>query len=159
MPSGFLILADGRCLAVRWLYYDQALRAVADSLEGPGPTHDLREWLLTLLPGPDDEEELGYGAWLRSSDQEVIRRHLDVRELAPENRRMFHEAALRAVEQMKLADAKSRDPMLMDCLVHLANMVERANRGEPPLSLSDWIKVEPPTGKRIGPGWNLLPDP
>jgi hypothetical protein len=59
MASGFWILADGRCLAVRWRYYDLTLRAVAESLGESHAARALREWILTLVPGLDDIEELG----------------------------------------------------------------------------------------------------
>jgi hypothetical protein len=153
-PSGFLILADGRCLALRWRYYDLTLRAVAESLQQSQAAHTLRQWLLTLLPGPYDIVELGHGAWLRSEDQQVIRRHLDVRELTPENQRLFHEAALRAGNQARAEVVASKDAMLAECLVRLSDMVGRANRGEPPLNLSDWTTVEPPQKTKVGPGWD-----
>ena len=157
MASGFLILADGRCLAVNWRYYDLTLRAVAESLEDSQGGRELRTWLMTLVPGPHDIEELGYGAWLRSEDQQIIPKYLDLRELTPQNQRLFHEAALRAAERGNSPEATTRDSMLIRCLMHLSDMVERANRGEPPLSLSDWVKVEPCEGKKIGPGWNEQP--
>lgn len=158
MPSGFLILADGRCLAARWKYYDLTLRAIAEAVDESHSGQSLREWLLTLVPGPGDIEELGYGAWVRSKDQQVIQKSLDVRELTPENQRLFHEAALRAGKRAKSKEATSWDSMLVECLVHLSDMVERADRGEPPLSLSDLVNVEPPKGKKIGPGWDELPN-
>ena len=154
MPSGFLTLEDGRCLTVRWRYYDLTLRAVAESLEDSQGGRALRQWLLTLVPGPGNIEELGYGAWVRSEDQQVILKCLDVRELTPENQRLFHEAALRAGKRAKSAEATNWDSMLVDCLVHLSDMVERADSGEPPLSLSDLVEVKPPTGKKTGPGWD-----
>ena len=153
MASGFLILADGRCLAVRWHYFDLTLRAVAEALDDSVHEQSLRKWLLTLLPEPSGIDELGYGAWLRSKDQQVIRKYLDVRELTLENQRLFHQAALRAGEKAVLAEATNWDPMLVDCLVHLLDMVERADRGEVPSSLSDWTQVKPPEGRKIGPGW------
>jgi hypothetical protein len=153
VPSGFLILADGRCLAVRWHYYDLTLRTVAESLEESSPARALREWLLTLAPSLSDVEELGYGAWFRPKDRQVIRKYLDLRELTPENQRLFHEAALRAGKLATSPAAAKWDKMLVDCLVHLSDMVERADRGEAPLSLSDWVSVKPSEGKKIGPGW------
>lgn len=153
MPSGFLILADGRCLSVRSRYHDQVLRTVAESLEASESVRPLREWLLSLAPGPDDQEEVGYGAWVRSADQQVMLKHLDVRELTPENQRLFHEAALRAGRRAKSAEATKWDSMLVACLLRLSDMVERVGRAEPPLSLSDWVEVRPPEGKKIGPGW------
>jgi len=138
---------------VRWHYYDLTLRTVAESLDDSPPAQALREWLLTLLPGPSDIEELGYGAWFRPEDQHVIPKSLDVRELTPENQRLFHHAALRAGRRATSPAAANWDSMLVDCLVLLSDMVERADRGDPPLSRSDWVKVQPSEGRKIGPGW------
>jgi len=109
----------------------------------------LQEWLLSLLPGTGDEVELGYGAWLRKSDKEIVRRFLDVRELTNENQRRFHDAAKRANRTSR----SNSDLALKECLSDLADMVDRADKGESPLSLSDWTVVEPPTGKCLGPDW------
>src|SRR5512133_2616404 len=144
MASGFIVLSDGRCFARRWWAYDQVLRAVSAELDGA-----LREWLLSLLPGTEDEEELGYGAWLRKSDKEIVRRFLDVRDLTHENQRRFHDAAKRANRKA----SSDSDLVLKKCLSDLADMVDRADKGEPPLSLSDWTVVEPPSGKCLGPDW------
>jgi hypothetical protein len=67
MPSGFLVLPDGRCFAPRWWAYDATLRAVVDALNTPEETA-LRAWLLELLPGPFDEEHVVYGPWYRTAD-------------------------------------------------------------------------------------------
>jgi hypothetical protein len=147
MPSGFLVLADGRCLARRWWAYDQVIRAVADSLEKSAPGVALRGWLLSLLPGPEDEEEIGIGAWHRTADKLTVVRHLDIRELTSENRGLFHDAALEAARRCAPDEDESQS------LADLADMLMRADRGEPPLSRSDWREVVPSEGKRIGPGW------
>jgi len=150
MPSGFLILADGRCLARRWWAYDRIIQAVADSVDDSAAGLALRDWLLALLPGPDDEEEIGYGAWYRAADSQTVVRHLDIREFTPENQRLFHTAALksskRCAESPGVFDAE-------ESLLDLGDMVERADRGEPPLSRSDWREVAPSEGRHIGPGW------
>jgi hypothetical protein len=120
------------------------VRAIAELLSGA-----LGDWLLSLLPGPEDEEELGYGAWLRKSDGQVISRFLDVRDLTEENQRRFHEAVVKANQKTN----SESDPMLIKCLADLSDMVERANRGEPPLGRSDWTLVQPSSGLHLGPGW------
>ena len=52
-------------------YYDGVLRAVAEELDNSPAARVLREWLLSLLPGPSDTEHLGYGPWIRTADQQV----------------------------------------------------------------------------------------
>jgi len=153
MPSGFLTLADGRCFAVRWHYYDLTMRAIAEELHGSPEADALRSWLESMMPGPSDIEELGYGAFLRVKDQEVVPKSLDVRELTPKNQRLFHEAALRAGKRANCAEAASWDSLLVESLAHLADLVERAERGESPLSKSDCVKIVPCKGRRVGPGW------
>jgi hypothetical protein len=147
MPSGFLVLPDGRCFAKRWSAHDAVLRAVAAQLALEPAGRELYHWLLEQLPGPNDEEEIGYGAWVRGSDGQVIVPYLDLRLMTPENQRLFCQAAKRAA----LAD--DVEEWLRACIGDLADMVARYERGEPPLSKSDWREVLPPEGGPIGPGW------
>src|SRR5438067_234818 len=97
MPSGFLVLPDGRCFAKTWAVHDRVLRAVADELAMEPTAKFLHRWLLEQLPGPEDEEEIGYGAWLRAADGQVIVRYLDLRLMEAENQRLFCRAAKQAV--------------------------------------------------------------
>lgn len=148
MASGVLVLPDGRCFAPRWSFYDAALRAIADELEAP-EVAELRGWLLGLLPGPADEEHVGYGPWYRAADGQLIARTLDLRELTPENQGLICEAAKRAASR----GGAGHPEWLADCLCKLSDMVTRLERGEPPLSRSDWVEVVPSEGRKIGPGW------
>jgi hypothetical protein len=148
MPSGFLVLPDGRCFAKRWSVHDAVLRAVADQLALEPAAREFHHWLLEQLPGPGDEDEIGYGAWVRASDGQVVVRYLDLRQVTVENQQLFCRAAKRAA----LADYA--DSWLKSCLGDLADMVDRYKRGEPPLSKSDWREVRPPEGGPIGPGWS-----
>lgn len=143
MPSGFLVLPDGRCLARRWTAHDAVLRAVAEEVRDS----DLRGWLLSQLPGPDDEDELGYGAWFRASDEQVVRRSIDLRLMTAQNQRLFCDAARQA------ASKPQSDEWLSHTLSELNDMIARMDRGEPPSSKSDWTRVTSPENKRIGPGW------
>ena len=137
MASGFLILADGRCLARRWWAYDAVIKAVAEQLGGSDAALALREWLLSLLPGPDDEQHIGYGPWLRAEDNQLIERRLDIRELTVENQRLFHDAALEAAQNHR------PDEDEFQSLSDLSDMLIRADRGEAPLSRSDCRQVPP----------------
>lgn len=147
MASGFLVLPDGRCLARRWCAYDEVLRAVAAQLGEESAAQQLKHWLLEQLPGVNDIEEIGIGAWRRTADQETVVRHIDLRKMTVENQRLFCQAAKRA------ARAGHPEEGLRECLADLAEMIERGERGEHPLSKSDWGEVLDPTGEPVGPGW------
>ena len=112
-----------------------------------------RDWLLSLLPGSSDVEDIGYGPWVRASDQKHIERHLDLRELTMENQRAFQEAIRKAGQRAQSTDNSDLSAPLQQCLLDLADMVTRIDRGEPPLGRSDWREVFPPEARRIGPGW------
>lgn len=148
MPSGFLVLPDGRCFARRWFAHDAVLRAIADQLANESEARELYLWLLAQMPGPKDEEEIGYGAWVRAADGKIIVRYLDLRLMTPENQQLFCEAVKR------LQSAINTEDWLKECIVDLTDMVVRVERGEPPLSKSDWREVVPPEGEVIGPGWD-----
>ena len=154
MASGFIILQDGRCFAKRWWRYDAVLREVITELNCNQQEQELAIWLSSLLPGPDDEEELGYGAWLRKSDGEIISRHLDLRELTGANQYRFNQAVRRALTRLEETKPNNLTEDMITCVSLITDMIECAERGEPPLSLSDWVCVEPPSGKRLGPGWD-----
>jgi hypothetical protein len=153
MASGFLVLSDGRCFARRWTAHDAVLLAVAEQLSDAQP-QSLRNWLLSLLPGPEDEDHVGYGPWFRKSDQQLVERFLDLRELTSENQRLFHQAARQAGGLAKSPEGDVWPDWLRNCLVDLADMAARADLGEPPLSRSDWRSVMPSQGRRVGPGWD-----
>lgn len=145
MASGFIVLPDGRCFSRRWSAHDVVVQAIADAVSDA----PLRGWLLDQLPGPDDEEELGYGAWWRASDNTSIPRVIDLRLMTDANQGLFCDAVKRA------AAIPQGDEWLARWLADFADMVARMERGEPPLSKSDWGAVVPPEGERIGPGWPL----
>lgn len=145
MASGFLHLPDGRCFARNWAMFDRVLVAVANQL-GPEPAaRRLKAWLLERIPGEDDVPEIGYGAWLRESDNVLFVRSLDLRRMSPEYHPLLCEAAKRA------ARAGDEDEHLRASLAFLADLVERYERGEPPLSKSSLVDVLPPEEGAIGP--------
>src|SRR6185436_1668335 len=51
MASGFIVLKDGRCLAVGYPLHDAVLISVLEALPDGDP---LRAWLETQVPGTDD---------------------------------------------------------------------------------------------------------
>jgi hypothetical protein len=152
MPSGFLVLPDGRCLARKWEVYDCVLGAIAIALEADPAQRELRAWLQSLLPGPDDIEELGYGAWLRKADQEPIARLLDMRQLAKPDQDAICAAALAAARHARHPGGCANS------LKALAEMVRAYLRRDPPLARSDWAEIMPPDEGRIGPGWQRKVD-
>src|SRR5690606_27386701 len=143
MASGFIVLPDGRCFSRHWSAHDGVLRALAEAMDSPS----LSRWVTNQLPGPNDEEELGFGAWWRHSDDTVVRRFVDLRLMTEDNQRVFCNAVRSA------ASADHESVLLTKCLSELADMVARMERREPPLSRSDWSVVVPPEGDHIGPGW------
>src|SRR6476620_5739687 len=92
MASGFIVLPDGRCFSRRWSAHDTVLRAIADQVSN----EPLRQWLLEQLPGPNDEDEVGYGAWFRKSDSNIIVRSIDLRLMTIENQQLFCDGVKRA---------------------------------------------------------------
>jgi hypothetical protein len=146
MASGFLVLPDGRCFARRWWAHDCVLRAIIDELAHDSAANPFRHWLLDQLPGPNDVEELGFGAWLRNSDGATILRVLDLRSVTPANQIAFCCAAKQA------ALVEGREEWLAQTLRELADMVECYERGEPN---SDWRDVPHPEAARLGPGWDI----
>jgi hypothetical protein len=150
MASGFIVLADGRCFSPTSRLYDITVRALADQLSDSAPGRTLRDWLLSLLPGPKDTD-IGHG-WIRASDQQTVLRMIDVRELTVENQKLFHRAALLAGEQAQSEESGELVTWKM-CCAELADMVARADRGEPPSTRSDWQEILPSKGRKLGPGW------
>jgi len=146
MASGFVVLPDGRYFSRRWTAHDVVLRAIAEAVSAV----PLRHWLFDQLPRPDDEEELGYRAWGRASDNSSVRRFIDVRLMTEENQRLFCDAVKHAATEPR------EEEWLARCLHDFSDMVTRMERGEPPLSKSDWVVVSPPETDRIGPGWPAI---
>jgi hypothetical protein len=77
---------------------------------------------------------------------------IDLRELTVDNQRLSHTAARRAGERMQ-SELGEEDYWARKSAVELAEMVSRADRGEPPLNHSDWTVVVPSEGRKVGPGW------
>lgn len=152
MASGFIILHDGRCFARRWTFYDAAINGVIDELINSPAEKDLATWLRGLLPGPDDID-IDY-CWIRKSDNENVLRHLDLRELTVDNHQRFYAAARRALHRLQFTDTSKLHKDWILCLSILVEMIDRAEKGEPPLSMSDWVSVEPESGMHSGPGWD-----
>ena len=155
MASGFLILDDGRAFSVRWFAHDLFIRAIADELTESDAEKALGEWLYSLLPGPNDIEHIGYGPWVRTTDNQVVSRVFDVRELTKDNRHFFHSAAIRAHHKFTDGDESVIPIDYSTTFDRLIAMLQSFRNGEPPETINDWRDeyTEEPTGKQSGPGW------
>ena len=140
MASGFLILPDGRCYAVRWSLFDDVMRTVAIELSKNAESKVLHGWLTTKIPTVDDVEDMGAGMWLRSSDQELLNRKIDLRDLPVQDRLRFCEATKNA------SRVSVRDEMTSQGLSSLVGVIERYERCDPPLRKSEWYEVVIPEG-------------
>jgi hypothetical protein len=146
MASGFIVLPDGRCFSRRSWADDAVIRAIAEQLSAVASEQQLGRWLLEQLPGEDVAEDFSWG-WVRASDGETVIRFIDLRLMTSENQRLFCESV------GLVAGVDHSDESLTRCLADLSEMIVRFERGEPPLSKSDWREVVPAKGNRIGPGW------
>lgn len=144
MASGFIVLRDGRCLAVRSRLYDSVVRSIAQGL----PNGDqLRELLTKQVPGEQDQE-LGH-AFVRMADSVHVSRLIDTRGMTPEIRQRF-EMAVRVAESTGEPGRADVD----HCLARLNTMLAYCDEGRPPLEFSDCCELTPPPDERIGPGWS-----
>ena len=145
MASGFIILRDGRCLALRHAVHDAVLRSIAAGLDSATPFQD---WLAGQVPHGDDAE-LGH-AFVRVKDGSQVTRELDIRGLTASNQSLFERAARDATPTAgpyaPIEDVKS-------ALQRLRKMLDSCDEGRPVVELSDWTVVAPPCETQIGPGW------
>jgi hypothetical protein len=145
MASGFIVLRDGRCLAVRGPIYDAVLRSIAAVMDA---TTSLHSWLVAQVPQEDDAE-LGH-AFVRASDGTIISRHIDTRGLTESNRQMFDRAARLAIPTV---GPHSEAADVASALKRLCDMLHMSDEGRPPLELSDWTVEAPACNDRVGPDW------
>jgi hypothetical protein len=151
MASGFIVLHDGRCFAPQFAGYDAVIQGVVNELTETDEDKALAAWLSGLLPGTCDID-IHY-SWIRKADNTEVSRHLDLRELTEANQRRFYDAARRACERLQSTETSQLHKDFIGCLQKLVQMIDRAEKGEQPLSMSDWTVFKPPTGNQSGPGW------
>ncbi len=135
MASGFLTLEDGRCFARRMWLVTNILHLINEELKKIPNTREFSLFLEEYIPDPDDESN-GYGGFIRKETGESIMVDIDLRELAPENRTFFWQAAQKALNKQhteNLTEEKS-DIFL---LTYLLDMHKRIVKGEPYWELSD----------------------
>ena len=131
--AGFIVLSDGRAFSFRNWATDVVIRTIAAAL----PAGELREWVLA-----QQSSEVGAGMT-----------NIDVRELTPANAEELLTAIRHVADNVSSYDL----PADSDWAAHfrlLADMVDAAERGEPPQELNPHMRdVLPPTGRRSGPSW------
>lgn len=141
--SSFIVLGDGRAWAASNWGYDAAVRAIAAEVEESADGREFKDWLLLQTCahcGP------GLGS-------------VDVRELAPDDRVLFEEAALRAiVRQSETGPIGWHDasffPNWLERFKDLGRMIGSIRAGEPPEAFNPHMTgVIEPSGERVGPGW------
>ena len=147
MASGFIILADGRCLSVRHAVHDAVLRSVVAALDQSTP---FACWLGSQLPAASDVD-LGV-AFVRAGTEEQVARVLDTRALTVENQHLFEQAVMEATPIGHAPVAPEQD--VVAAIGRLRLMLRHCSEGRPTLSLSDWSVQAPPCEQRIGPGWD-----
>lgn len=152
MASGFIVLKDGRCFGRRWTGYDEILKIAIKELLLFEKGKDLANWLETQIPDLDDESgECGWGFYKTSND-EWINRHLDLRSLTPENQKLFGESIVNG--RIKLLDLKEEYSCLnIDFFETFFKMYLLSEKGEPPLQFSDWGRIID-CNEKNGPGWD-----
>jgi hypothetical protein len=132
--GGFITLKDGRSFALNNWATNVIIQTIAVEL----PAGELRNWLLS-------QQSTIIGPGLT---------RIDVRELTPANAAAIIAAIRRINEDVARYDL----PPDADWRAHfqlLTDMVDAAERGEPPMDLNPhMLAVSPPTGWRSGPGWD-----
>jgi hypothetical protein len=155
MASGFIILEDGRCLARTWTVYNYILELVISELTEDTKEAEFRNWLQTLIPNENDEYN-GYGGFIKHDTGEEVQRWLDLRELTKENQQLFWVALQHSLNGLRKASKGNNDnDDTIELLKTLLKMKHLSDIGDNPNKLTDWKDgyVEPPSGKRTGPGW------
>ncbi|MEM9981012.1 MAG: hypothetical protein AAF734_00860 [Bacteroidota bacterium] len=153
MASGFIILKDGRGFARRWTSHDELLSLAIKELvllEGGQP---LADWLALQMPVGKEEEgsDAGWGFYNVRIEQ-WINRVLDVRSLTATNQSLFWEAICNVKEKLSHAD-NTYSCLSLDLFNIFYRMYECAERGEPPLELTDLRELAAPCTEKNGPGW------
>ncbi|BDD03981.1 hypothetical protein [Aureibacter tunicatorum] len=153
MASGFIILKDGRCFARRWTGYDEIIRIAITELEQIENGKDLAEWLMLQIPNSEDDESADAGWGFHNSRiDEWINRELDLRSLTKENQKLFWRAIQKGKNKLT-EQGVGYSPLSFDFFYVFYDMCERAEKGEPPLALTDWNKLADPCTEQNGPGW------
>lgn len=138
--AGFIVLEDGRSYAASGRATDAVIRAIAAELADPV----FAEWLTGC-----QAQFLGSGMG-----------GVDVRQIAPQHREPFYEAARAAFGRARDNGFEHMEPGSDELATWLSNfgdlieMVDRWRAGEAPELFNPHVAgLEPPTDRREGPGW------
>jgi len=153
MASGFIILKDGRCFARRWTGYDEIIRIAIIELELMENGKELADWLSLQIPDYQDDEsaDAGWGFHNARID-DWINRELDLRSLTNENQKLFWKAIRRGKSKL-VENGEDYSPLSIDFFNLFYDMMERAEKGEPPMELTHWNKLAESCTEQNGPGW------
>ena len=90
MASGFIILQDRSCLAVRWTGYDALIRIVLRELGDSVGARELATILTAKIPpeGMDEGLEMGWG-FMDEEQRDTIERSLDLRGLSEDHHQLY----------------------------------------------------------------------
>jgi hypothetical protein len=139
--SCLIVLDDGRACAPASAAFDALVRAISDHLNRSEQERELAEWLRQQVA---EKSFLGHC-------------RIDVRELTPENRRLFRAAVERLAFHFGCihpADGTAVvTPGWVRRLRRLMKMMQSIDRGEAADAISDVPAPVAPSGLLRGPGW------
>ncbi|NME72158.1 hypothetical protein [Flammeovirga aprica] len=151
MASGFIILKDGRCFARRC--YDEILQIVIIELEDINNGKELANWLKLQIPDSNDDEDSDAGwGFYNSRIDEWITRELDLRSLTLQNQNLFWKAIQSGRNNLVIKGIEY-STLSIDSFNSFYKMYSLAEKGEPPMELSDWNNIAEPCIDKNGPGW------
>ena len=139
---GSLIVEDGRGISPAHWAFAAIIRAIAEALPHTPDGAAFRDWMISEVGMP------GFGMG-----------RVDLRELTPENRTLFWDAAQSAFKRMKLEgplgwSAPCAFPKWLKMFQDVLRMRKLRRRGGSPEAFNPYLLgVVPPTGRRSGPGW------
>ena len=135
--GSFIILEDGRAWAVGDGAFDDALEAIASQLPASAEGKSLAIWLVEQKTG---DRGMGLG-------------RVDLRELTPPNRELFKSAAQRFYPQA-IVNVGDYNPAWLELFAVLLKLIKLADKREDPRLYNPHMDALcPPTGAKVGPGW------
>ncbi len=153
MASGFWYLKDGRGFAKRLRWMIRLMEEIHPVLALNPKAKPFADYLNQYIP-TEDHEFNGYGGFYHKNTGETVMMIIDFREFTEENQRYFWEAAQQRLDQLlHTAEKDQEDVTLIELLQELLDMNRRINQREDPMQLNNMSIITPPTGKKVGPGW------